>query len=280
MATRCTSGVTSSVTASPTSPRAGAVRGSLDRALTASLGDRLAALVPAGGDDSVWLIRRLDVNATVAASWSPRRAAGALAAGAARVLARTLEGGADGESVIWFPDRAAFLARFLLDLGEDRAHGRWEYGEFDDLIGHSPSAAIGAVVAREPEAALGALIGLTPPDLRRVLGRLVERDADAVLGALARANGPAGTDPARLVVDALGRLLDTSTLPAEPRAAALAVFLDVARHERTAPPAGTEVRARDVAALVDCLRGRATTTRLASRTRWSRATGVPPARRR
>jgi hypothetical protein len=232
-------------------------RASLDGALIASLADRMAAVRLPGGDQGVWLIRRLDVKASVGSSWATDRVAQALAAGAAGALARTLERGADGDAVLWFPDRAAFLARFLLDLADGRAAGRWEYGEFEEVAGRATSVAIRAVVAREPGTAVDAMVRLTQADLRRLLARLAPPDADAVLGALATAAVPAAGDPASLVVDALGRSLRRAALPDEPHAAALAVFLDVARQGGSAPPTGTEARAREVVRLAAILRATA-----------------------
>ncbi len=231
-----------------------AVRGTLDRLLLASLAERLPATLR-GGDESVWLIRRLDVRTCIGTSWTSGRVAHALAAATAKALEGTLDReGADGDTVMWFPDRAAFLARFLLDCAVGRAAGQWEYGEFDDLTGGSASSTMRVVIASDPRTGLDALVRLTEPDLGRILSRIVASDADAILRTLGTVSAPDGFEPAALVVDALGRLLDRSELPLEPRVGALALFLDVARHEGSPPPAGTDARAREVVQLMATLR--------------------------
>ncbi len=229
-----------------------AVRGTLDGLLLASLAERLQAALP-GGDESVWLVRRLDVRTCVGVSWTSGRLAHALAAATATALAGALDRGTDGDSVVWFPDRAAFLARFLLDCAVGRAAGRWEYGEFDDITVGSASSTIRAVIAREPGTGLDALVRLTGPDLGRVLAQVDASDADAVLRTLGKVSASDAGNPAALVVDALGRLLDRSELPREPRVAALALFLDVARLGGSRPPARTEARAREVVQLARTL---------------------------
>jgi hypothetical protein len=196
----------------------------------------------------VWLIRRLEVMARVASDWPGSRIAQVIAAGTARKLAGTLERGVDGATVVWFPDRPAFVARFLLDCAAGRAAGRWEYGEFED-DGWAPSPAIRAVLEREPSTALDALARLPEHDIRTVVERLGPADADAALAALAIAMTSNAADPAPFVVAALGRLLQRSALPAEPRAAALALFIEVARQRASTPPTRTDKRAREAARL-------------------------------
>jgi len=211
--------------------------------------DRLAGVaLPAPDDHGVWLIRRLDVTVPVGAAWAPSWIARTLAAGTARALAQAIERGADGERVVFFPDRAAFLARFLVDCADGRAAGRWEYEEFASDRA-DPSAALQAMIERKPSSALEALAGLAERDLRHVVDRLAPADADAVLGALAAATAPGADDPAPLVVAALARLLDRSALQEEAQAAGLTLFLEVARRQAFPPPTGTEARAREVARL-------------------------------
>jgi hypothetical protein len=231
-----------------------AMRSALDEALTGSLVHRLRTATLPGDAEGVWRIRRLDVRTSVAASSTPGRVANLLAAAVAAALERTLERGSDGDGVLWYPDRAAFLARFLVDCADGRAAGRWQYGEFGDLTGASSSAAIRDAVSREPGTAIDAMVRLGPADLRRLLRHLAPPDSDAVLDALARVTAPDAGDPAPLVVGALRRLLDRSALPHEAHAAALAVFLEVARHDGSPPSARTAPRARESARLAAALR--------------------------
>jgi hypothetical protein len=222
-------------------------------ALQTTLGERLAVSFPLG-DGSVWLIRRLDVHVSVGASSTPRGIAKAVAAAVAGALARTFEEGADGANVIRFPDRATFIARLLSDCARDRAARRWEYGEFDEILDRPASTAIRSIVAAEPGTAFDALIRLAPGDQRVVLASLSPEDAGAVLESLCHESGPSGADPSQGVVEALKALLARSELPSEPRAAALALFLEVARAADGRPPVGTDERARGVSHLATALR--------------------------
>jgi hypothetical protein len=230
----------------------------VDRAMVNCLA---AVTLPARDGHGVWLIRRLNVSVRVGAEWPPSRIARALAAGTARALAQAIEGGPDGENVIVFRDRPAFLARFMVDSVIGRAAGRWEYREFapDDA---APSAVLLTAIEREPENAIVAFGRLSEHDLRTVLGGLAPADADAVLAALATATTSGPEEPAQLVVAALVRLLHRSALPEEPSAAALTLYLDVARHRGSAPPAGSEARARQAVRLRAIVRGTSPSTRL------------------
>ena len=230
------------------------VAAALGGALTRALADRLPALVPPGGDEGVWLVRRLDVRAAVSGAWPPGRIADVLARATLGTLTTTLGRGASGDTVLWFPDRAAFLARFLTDVASGRAAGRWEYAGLAGASARPASVLAADVIRREPAAALAALVRLAPADRRRLQDVLTAADAGAVLAALAEVAvaGP-GDDPAPLVAEALGRLLDRSDLPEDRRSGALALFLEVALVEGPAVPRGTDARARDVADLANVL---------------------------
>ena len=231
-----------------------AVLGTQQTALLSSLGDRLSASFTSG-DETIWLIRRLDVRVSVGASSTARVVAKAVAAAVSGALARTLERGADGENVKRFPDRAAFIARLLLDCAEDRAARRWEYREFGEITAGPASSAIRSIVASDPETGLDALARMTAGDLRVVLVALSPADAGAVLESLAAGPGSSGIDPAEGVATALDKLLARSELPNEPTPAALALFLEVARTGAARPPVGTVARAREAARLAATLRG-------------------------
>jgi hypothetical protein len=227
--------------------------GAQHEALQTSLGERLAACFPSG-DKSVWLIRRLDVHVSVGASSTPRGLAKAVAVAVAGELARTFEEGADGANVVRFPDRAIYMARLLSDCARGRAARRWEYGEFGEILARPASTAIRSIVASEPGTALDALIRMTAGDQRVVLATLLPEDAGAVLESLRGESGSSRADPAQDVVAALKVLLARSELPSEPRAAALALFLEVARTVGGRPPVGTDERVRGVSQLTAALR--------------------------
>jgi hypothetical protein len=152
--------------------------------LPAALG---AVLKPALGasDESLWFIRRLDVPVDVNVAWEPETIAHRWAAQISRVLATDLCGAGDGTNVIQFPDRAAYLARFILDAASGDAWGRWIYRSFQGLRALPVSAALRTVLLDDAAIGLIALQQLALPDLATVIGALTEADAKRILNALA-----------------------------------------------------------------------------------------------
>lgn len=104
------------------------------------------------GDPSVWLIRQLDLDLAIdfggldddpiGRAWGQRIAA---------QIARTIASGADGDRVLHFPDRAAYLAQFVGDLAGGGAWGKWYYTAFDSLRSLPDSMAIVEALIREPQ---------------------------------------------------------------------------------------------------------------------------------
>jgi hypothetical protein len=184
----------------------------------AGLADALRAAAPAdrGG---VWLIRRLDVHAAVAAGAGPREIAGSLAAALVRELDQTMEAGAKDADVRWYPDRAAFLVQWLVDLPVGRVLRRWEYAGF---AAESPSAAIRVRAEAEPDQLLQALRRLAPADLDELVALLSPPDAAAVASSLAC--GP-GSARAGELASTAAQLTATGRLPRDPRRATLLVLV-------------------------------------------------------
>lgn len=242
-------------------------RSTLDRALGQELSTALdAALAAAALPEGCWLVRRLDARICVAPGWSPGRVAAELAREVARALTTALGADADRGDVLWFPDRAALLGRYLTDLCAHRAAGRWEYAQFAACSG--PSAAVLALADTEPAELLRALTGLPEEDRHAVLSRLEPGAAATVLRRLA-ATDPPGPDPAGEVVAALTRLLAGSRLPRTGRAAALALYVEAAARGLR-PTALLAARARELAGLVTLLRARPAAAALAvARGDWS-----------
>jgi len=222
-------------------------------ALESSLGERVSTSLPSG-DKSVWLIRRLDVRVAVGTSSTPGGIAKAVATAVTGALVRTLDERDDGTNVMRFPDRATFIGRLLIDCARDRAARRWEYGEFGEIPDLPRSTAIRTLITREPATSFDALLRMPAGDLRVLLSSLSPVDAGAVLESLGRELGSSRADAARGVVEALNHLLGRSELPSEPRATALALFLEVARTTSGRPPIGTDALAREVSQLVSALR--------------------------
>jgi len=192
-----------------------AVRAAVDDGLPSELEDAIGAV----GLHGYWVVRRLDAHAQVGATWSSSQMGAVLARGIAAQVAEVARRGSDPENALWFPDRAAFVSRFLLDLAEGRADGRWEYAQFADLIGRGDPAT--ALALAEPAIVATAVLRLTPAELEAVA---VALDGDAILASLAEP----GTVDVTSVLDAVRRLAAAGRL-AVPRAAALVVATTVAR---------------------------------------------------
>lgn len=150
---------------------------------------RLAAPLAPGHEPAVWLIRRLEVPTRVDGGWHPRAIAEQWAGDVLRALERQLDTGADGDNVVYFADRAAYLARFLSDLSGDRAWDCWYYRAFGGLAALPVSAALRTALAVPGGGGMAALQRLAPRDLLRVAASLSATDADRVLDALAADEG-------------------------------------------------------------------------------------------
>lgn len=162
------------------------VRDRLDTA-TRDLPQALAAALSAwlSGETGLWLIRRLDVEMDVNAAWDREALTGAWTREIARTLGETLRDGEDGENVLWFPDRAAYLARFLVDLAGGRAWNRWQYEAFEGLRLLALSAGLRSAICEHPATGGEALLQLDPRELKSVLDGLTSQDARRVLDTLA-----------------------------------------------------------------------------------------------
>jgi hypothetical protein len=101
--------------------------------LDAVMGNRLASVCGQllaqalhADDPSIWLIRRLDVDLALdAGAVDDELLARAWGRRMATAIVRAIARGADGDTVLHFPDRAAYLAQFVGDLAEGRAWGKW-----------------------------------------------------------------------------------------------------------------------------------------------------------
>ena len=222
----------------------GSLDEALDEGLTAHLDEALAAVgtFAAGG---VWLIRRIDLSIAIGKTWSAQRIAGAMARCVAVEVARTVSDGANGSSVIWFPDRATFVARYLGDVARGRAKRRWEYAEFASADGGA-AAAILEVTRDSPGDVIDALRRFTVDDVDDVLRTLSRGDALAMLGLLASDVELALGDPLDAVISALVEVPGAARLGAD--LAALALFVHAVRNGAPAS-VSTAVRAEQVAQL-------------------------------
>ncbi|WP_156046695.1 hypothetical protein [Rhodococcus wratislaviensis] len=201
-----------------------------------------------GAPSGYWLIRRLDVDAAVGGDWTSSQMAGGVASAMARSLDEALRSSTSPESMLWFPDRASFLGRFLLDLAEGRASRRWEYGQFAELMA-DPHAALGRLAATEPEVVLEALLHLDIPALATVIDDVEPRLVSEVLRSL---TGSSGEPLLGAVLEATRDLTSTGRLPDGERAALMIAFT-AARRYGAAPFGAYAVPAAEVAAALRLL---------------------------
>ena len=201
-------------------------------------------------DPSVWLIRRLDIDLAfdaeavtddlLAHCWAQR-----IAFSLTRIIAR----GADGEHVLCFPNRAAYLAQFVGDLAEGHAWDKWYYDSFDSLRSLTLSAAVREALTRAPEQTVEALLVLSGRGrLERVLSVLGEQDARRVYEAcLTSSAGVSDGARPRQLVNALLAVWDAASVQATTKGVAhahnaLRLYL---RWRQSAPAFASDQRAHD-----------------------------------
>jgi hypothetical protein len=133
-------------------------------------------------DRSVWRIHDLTLNFSLDAGFSD---AYSVARDWGRALAgevlSIIQSGEVSDSVLRFPNRAAFLAQFLCDLAAGRAWGKWYYEEFSDLQVMSDRQAICAIFLRRDPPAAELLVQIASIGrLETVLQALNDSDAHLI----------------------------------------------------------------------------------------------------
>jgi hypothetical protein len=135
-------------------------------------------------DESVWILRGVQLDVVTADDTPPDRLASVFASALGRALAGTLQGDGDGIDAIRFPNRTAYLARFVTDLAADHPWSRWYYAPFSGLKSLPASAAIRTALTESPERGLAALASLDDHTLAKVTGALAPEDEARLLDAL------------------------------------------------------------------------------------------------
>ena len=138
-------------------------------------------------------VRRLAVDVTLDTGFDHEAfadlLAGAIAAGVERA---TKDSTADGETVVVFANRAAYLAALLEALAAGRATQRWHLHEAaEGLRFLAPSAAIRTALLAEPVDGEAALMSLSPGRLASLLSALGARESERVLDAFAATSSAA-----------------------------------------------------------------------------------------
>jgi hypothetical protein len=168
----------------------------LDEAVDLGLPDALSAATSpwlSDTDPGIWLIRRLEVGMDINVAWERNVLIRAWAMQIARALHAALQDGGDGQTVLWFPNRAAYLARFLVDAAAGWAWGKWYYESFEGLRLLPTSAVLRTAICEEPAVGQAALLQLTADELQKVLRALTVQDMRRILEGLAE-NAPASEE--------------------------------------------------------------------------------------
>jgi hypothetical protein len=156
-------------------------RARLDHAVESEFPAALAAAFPStlpAGDESIWLIRRIDFALDAGGEWSSGEFAKSLAGQAARTIVQTMFSPDSGGNVIHFRDRAAYLAQFLTDLAQGDAWSKWYYRDFDPLRLLDTAAALSTAILRDRDESLRALSRISAQAFQRVLSSLLSQHAE------------------------------------------------------------------------------------------------------
>ena len=139
---------------------------------------RLAILLD-NSDTSVWLIREIRLELAFDAGFvSDGHKAHRWGELLAHEIRRVIDSGADGDSLLCFSDRAAYIAQWARDMSSGGAWNKWYYRDFKSLRSLPTGAAIVQGIIREPEEAQKIVMLLASSDsLERVLAVLCGADA-------------------------------------------------------------------------------------------------------
>ena len=168
----------------PSPPR---IRDRLDTVIKRELPQTLARAFDSwfsDSDSSIWIIRRLHVNAAVNAGGEAEQISRALAAQIAKTLGATFQE-ENQDNVRHFPSRAAYLASFLADLAFGTAKSQWYYQSFAGLNALPLSAALRTALCGDSRTGKQALCLLSAAELQRVAQSLTLQDARQVLERIA-----------------------------------------------------------------------------------------------
>jgi hypothetical protein len=160
------------------------IQSRMDETVTHGLAQNLTmALAPlfSNIDSSLWLIRSLDVEFDINIAWEQEQLVRTFASKIAHSLAVNVQGESDEENVLRFPNRAAYLARFLLDVAEGRAWSKWYYEFFSGLKLLPLSATLRTAICERAVLGKAALYQLTNDELSKILNSLTIQDARRIL---------------------------------------------------------------------------------------------------
>ncbi|MBP6468941.1 MAG: hypothetical protein KA773_00800 [Chloroflexi bacterium] len=145
---------------------------------TAVIGRLLDQTLPAD-DPSIWLIRRLDFTLLADVGRLEADELGQLwGRQVTQTIVQAIAHGPDGQNVLCFPHRAAFVAQFVADVADGAADDKWYYQDFAGLRHLLPGQAIREAIVREGATAVPILRHLAQSSrLEPILRALSDSDA-------------------------------------------------------------------------------------------------------
>lgn len=159
----------------------------LERTLAVALEQSFSA-----EDPSIWFVRELNVELSVGSRIEHANVGEIWAGELARVLVDALD--TNQPDVLHFPDRASYLAQFLLDLAEGAAWDRWYYSIFDGLRMLPVSAAIRTAILNSSQDGLRAMHLLSEQQRRVLIHAVNTIDARSILSSFADGTGACSGD--------------------------------------------------------------------------------------
>lgn len=162
--------------------------------LPIALRSRFAAQLD-GADESVWIVRRLEVGLAVASDAPADALASLAAASMGHALDRVLRDDGDGVNAIRFSSATAFMAQFVSDVAVRDPWSRWYYAPLAGWKLLPRSAAIRSALTQDPGRGRAVLRSLDDEMLASVTAALTSLDERAVLASLSRESGARGTLP-------------------------------------------------------------------------------------
>lgn len=157
-----------------------------------------------GDDESVWIVRRIDLSIVTRIEAAPDEIAQSIVTSLGCALAKVMTADGDGTNAIRFRNRAAYLSRFIRDVAGSTAWTRWYFAPLSGWRRLPASAVIRSALVENPMAGLGALRALDDRELEEVAGCLTLADERLVLSALAGVSGDASGSDA-VMKAAIGR---------------------------------------------------------------------------
>lgn len=202
-------------------------------------------------DQSIWIIRQLNIETTINSTAEPEPVTRALATQIARNLDATIHSDSQ-DNVRYFRGRAEYLASFLSDLALGTAWNQWCYEGFAGLKALPLSSALRTATCDDIANGKEAMGRLTVRELEKVVQGLSSPDARRVLEQLASI-GSVGDEMncRQAVLSAAGKSQTALAKLGDEWQRALYLFL-AASHE-TSEPSGVSLKnaALAIAAAVD-----------------------------